>query len=162
MSFVQCFHHSLLLYSVPSRQGILNKLALEYSTFSTRKTTISSWTYSCTCNIVQLQFKNTFIKAFLRRRGFFNLTDDSGFLSWILLICIGTYKKSSNTILLFFTSKHPVRYSYLLIITIYTSSTIKNNKEINCLKSRPALFSENELLTQQQTTKCPGTTVIFH
>ena len=107
------------------------------------------------CNIVHLRFKNTFMKTFFRRRGFFNLTDDSGFLSWILL-CIGTYKQ------IFFLQR--IRYG--AVITNYHYLNIvndkKNSKEINCLKSRSALFSENELLMQQQTTKCPETTVIFN
>ena len=46
-------------------------------------------------------------------------------------------------------------YYYLNIVNY------KKNKEINCLKSRSALFPENELLTQQQTTKCTGTAVVF-
>ena len=58
------------------------------------------------------------------------------------------------------------RIRYGTVITNYHYLTIvnykKNSKEINCLKSRSALFSENELLMQQQTTKCPETTVIFN
>ena len=38
-----CSVLSSFLVTVPSRQGILNKLSLEYSTFSTRKTTICCW-----------------------------------------------------------------------------------------------------------------------
>ena len=77
-------------------------------------------------------FNHTFMKTFFRRRGVFILTDHSGFHRYILLICITTYKKSRNTILLF-TFDPQGRNKTLKGIAIFKLSEIGRRTDVGGL-----------------------------